>query len=120
MGVDEAGFEQQMERARDRARSAGGRAGGDGSRERVEAFAEGAGFPTEFTGYETTTQTTAVGAIMRDNGQTLAKLVESPFYATGGGQVADAGAVRCEDGGCAARVIDVIRLGDDQALVLEP
>ena len=37
----------------------------------------------------------------------LAKLVESPFYATGGGQVADAGEIRCEDGGCAARVIDV-------------
>jgi alanyl-tRNA synthetase len=50
----------------------------------------------------------------------LAKLVESPFYATGGGQVHDAGVVECEDGDCRARVVDVIRLGDDQALVLEP
>ena len=50
----------------------------------------------------------------------LAKLVESPFYATGGGQVADRGVVECEDGDCRARVVDVVRLGDDQALVLEP
>src|SRR3954452_9006296 len=42
MGVDEAGFEQQMERARARARTAGGRAAGDGTRERIEAFAHGA------------------------------------------------------------------------------
>jgi alanyl-tRNA synthetase len=50
----------------------------------------------------------------------LAKLVESPFYATGGGQVHDDGVVQCEDGGCSARVLDVVRIGDDQALVLEP
>jgi alanyl-tRNA synthetase len=50
----------------------------------------------------------------------LAKLVESPFYATGGGQVADGGVVECADGDCSARVVDVVRLGDDQALVLEP
>ena len=30
----------------------------------------------------------------------LAKLVESPFYATGGGQVHDGGVIECEDGGC--------------------
>ena len=28
--------------------------------------------------------------------------------------------IECEDGDCSARVIDVVRLGDDQALVLEP
>ena len=50
----------------------------------------------------------------------LAKLVESPFYATGGGQVHDAGVIECEDGDCSAKVVDVVRLGDDQALVLEP
>jgi alanyl-tRNA synthetase len=50
----------------------------------------------------------------------LAKLVESPFYATGGGQVHDDGLVECAHGDCRARVVDVVRLGDDQALVLEP
>ena len=44
----------------------------------------------------------------------LVKLVESPFYATGGGQVADSGYVECADGDCRARVEDVLRLGDDQ------
>ena len=48
----------------------------------------------------------------------LVKLAESPFYATGGGQVADLGTIECEDGGCAARVVDVVRIGDDQALVV--
>jgi alanyl-tRNA synthetase len=85
-----------------------------------QGFTEGAGFPTTFTGYETTEQATAVGAIARENGRVLAKLVESPFYATGGGQVHDDGVIQCEDGGCSARVLDVVRVGDDQALVLEP
>jgi alanyl-tRNA synthetase len=58
--------------------------------------------------------------VAQEGDRLLAKLVESPFYATGGGQVNDHGVVRCEDGGCAARVLDVIRVGDDQALVLEP
>jgi len=121
MGVDDAGFEREMELARQRARGAPGVRGvPDSQRQVVEAFAAGAGFATEFTGYETTEQSTAVGAIAFQEGQVLAKLVESPFYATGGGQVADMGEIRCEDDGCAARVIDVIRLGDDQALLLEP
>jgi alanyl-tRNA synthetase len=121
MGVDDAGFEREMELARQRARGAPGVRGvPDSQRQVVEAFASGAGFATEFTGYETTEQSTAVGAIAFQEGQVLAKLVESPFYATGGGQVADMGEIRCEDDGCAARVIDVIRLGDDQALLLEP
>ena len=120
MGVDAAGFEREMETARARARSAGGRVVADGGREAIEAFAQAAGFETEFTGYETTEQTTAVGAIAFQDGQVLAKLVESPFYATGGGQVADVGEIQREEGGGTARVIDVIRLGNDQALVLEP
>ena len=120
MGVDAAGFEREMETARARARSAGGRVTDDGGREAIEAFAQAAGFRTEFTGYETTEQATAVGAIAFQDGQVLAKLVESPFYATGGGQVADVGEIQRDEGGGTARVIDVIRIGDDQALVLEP
>ena len=120
LGVDEQGFETLMQAQRERARSSAGRGATDTERERIAAFAGRAGFATEFTGYETVEQATAVGAVAHENGRVLAKLVESPFYATGGGQVADAGEVRCEDGGCAARVLDVVRLGDDQALVLEP
>ena len=48
------------------------------------------------------------------------KLVESPFYATGGGQISDSGYVECADGDCLARVEDVLRLGDDQVVALVP
>src|SRR5215212_9602000 len=119
LGVDEQGFEELMQEQRRRARSAG-RGGRDDERERIRAFADAAGFGTTFTGYERIEQPTAVGAVSSENGRVLVKLVESPFYATGGGQVADAGVVECEDGDCRARVVDVVRLGDDQALVLEP
>ena len=119
VGVDEQGFEELMDEQRVRARSAG-RGGRDDERERIRAFAGGAGFETDFTGYERLEQATAVGAVSTQDGRVMLKLVESPFYATGGGQVADAGVVECEDGGCRARVVDVVRLGDDQTLVLEP
>jgi alanyl-tRNA synthetase len=120
LGVDEQGFEDLMDRQRTRARVSAGRGARDEERERIRAFAEAAGFDTTFTGYATVEQPTAVGAVGRSDGRLLAKLVESPFYATGGGQVADVGVVECEDGDCRARVVDVVRLGDDQALVLEP
>src|SRR5207302_7368306 len=84
--------------------------------------------PTRFTGYETEEQQTVVGAVrgLSANGagspggtpgsRYLVKLAESPFYAAGGGQVADVGTIECEHGDCRARVEDVFRVGDDQAL----
>jgi alanyl-tRNA synthetase len=47
------------------------------------------------------------------------KLAESPFYAEGGGQISDGGVIACEDGDCLVRVADVVRAGDDQAIVVE-
>jgi alanyl-tRNA synthetase len=120
LGVDERGFEALMEEQRVRARASAGREGEEDTREKLRVFATSAGAPSVFTGYETTEQATAVAGVTRENGRLLAKLVESPFYATGGGQVHDAGFVECEHGDCRARVVDVVRLGDDQALVLEP
>jgi alanyl-tRNA synthetase len=120
LGVDEQGFEERMQQQRVRARASAGREGDESERERLREFAAKAGVQTVFTGYETTEQTTAVASVVQENGRVLAKLVESPFYATGGGQVHDAGVIECEDGDCSARVVDVVRLGDDQALVLEP
>jgi alanyl-tRNA synthetase len=119
LGVDAQGFESLMEDQRTRARASAGRGGRDEERERVQAFADAAGFETTFTGFETVEQATAVAAVETLNGRALAKLVESPFYATGGGQVHDSGVVECEGGDCRARVTDVVRLGDDQALVVE-
>ncbi|MEA2212170.1 MAG: alanyl-tRNA synthetase, partial [Solirubrobacteraceae bacterium] len=121
LGVDEEGFEALMDDQRTRARAGAGRGRtGEKLREQAQAFAGQTGFQTEFVGYETTERETTVGAVSSENGRVLAKLVESPFYATGGGQIADSGVVECFDGQCSATVEDVLRLGDDQVIALAP
>ena len=121
LGVDEEGFEALMEGQRERARaSAGQTRAGHELRERATLLADHAGFQTEFVGYETTDRDTTIGAAAGEDGRVLVKLVESPFYATGGGQVADSGYVECAEGDCRARVDDVLRIGDDQVLALVP
>jgi alanyl-tRNA synthetase len=118
LAVDDAGFEELMEEQRQRARMGAATAHGSEDRhEKVLAFAAGAP-PARFVGYETLRATTGVAAAERDDGRALVKLEESPFYAEGGGQVADAGLLRWDGG--EARVLDVYRLGDDQALEVEP
>ena len=62
VGVDEQGFESLMEEQRTRARASAGREGGEDAREKLRAFATGAGAPSIFTGYETTEQATAVAS----------------------------------------------------------
>ncbi|HTX09267.1 MAG TPA: alanine--tRNA ligase [Solirubrobacteraceae bacterium] len=121
LGVDEQGFEVLMEDQRQRARAGAGRfAGGQDMRVRAEALNRHTDFATDFVGYETTDAETTIGAAESENGHVLVKLVESPFYATGGGQVADSGFVECLQGDCRARVEDVLRIGDDQVLALVP
>ncbi|MEA2147721.1 MAG: alanyl-tRNA synthetase [Solirubrobacteraceae bacterium] len=121
LGVDEEGFEGLMGEQRERARAGAGRgAGGGPLREQAQALAGSVGFATDFVGYETTESDTTVGALEAHDGHVLVKLAESPFYATGGGQVADVGYVECFDGDCLARVQDVLRVGSDQVLSLVP
>jgi alanyl-tRNA synthetase len=117
----EGDVEQLMDeqRARSRAGVAVG-AGADGASARAAAssFASGSGFQTRFTGYETERQHTTIAAVERENGSYLVKLAESPFYAAGGGQIADVGTIECEHRDCRAQVRDVYRLGEDQALLV--
>jgi alanyl-tRNA synthetase len=122
LGVDEEGFETLMEGQRERARASAGRfgSGAEAVREHALALTQQAGFATDFVGYETTDRETTIGAAAIENGKVLIKLVESPFYATGGGQVADSGYVECLQGDCRARVEDVLRLGDDQVVAVVP
>jgi alanyl-tRNA synthetase len=120
LGVDEEGFESLMDEQRERARATGRGRPEEAVREQAQNLAAAAGFATTFVGYETTDRETTIGAVSAQNGRVLAKLVESPFYATGGGQVADSGYVECNDGDCRARVDDVLRLGDDQVVALVP
>ncbi len=136
--VDEEAFEELMDAQRLRARAAaGGGEQGESPRERAREFAEQTVAKSRFTGYETEQQRTTVADLLgvRANGSAdpsvdapaeqaptgaryLVKLAESPFYAAGGGQVADKGTIECEDGDCRARVEDVFRLGEDQVLAV--
>ena len=128
LSVDDQGFEELMERARETSRAGSSRtrasadAGGGGEvhveHEDVMRFAREAGFQTRFVGYETTEADTVLRVAERANGWVLAKLEESPFYPEGGGQISDSGLVETPSG--RARVVDVYRVGDDQALALEP
>ena len=117
LSVDDQGFEELMEEQRTRARTGAATAhGSENTHERVAAFAAAAP-PTRFVGYETLRATTGLAAVEPADGKALVKLEESPFYAEGGGQVADSGVLRWN--GSEARVVDVYRLGEDQALEVE-
>ena len=116
LAVDDQGFGELMDEARRIAR-AGHRAHVVGERDRVMEFARSAGFETRFRGYEATELETVLRAVESENGRLLAKLEESPFYPEGGGQVSDSGVVETDSG--RGTVVDVFRLGDDQAVALE-
>ena len=117
LSVDDEGFEELMEEQRSRARM--GTANAHGSEDHhgaVITFASEAP-PSRFVGYEKLRSETSLLAVQGDNGKALVKLEESPFYAEGGGQVADSGELRWEGG--SARVADVYRIGEDQAVELD-
>jgi alanyl-tRNA synthetase len=118
LAVDDEGFEVLMEKQRSRARVGSAPEVAD-RHDVVIAFA-GTAPPSEFVGYESLrAETTVVAAKPLDGGElALVKLEESPFYAEGGGQVADSGVLLVD--GADARVEDVYRVGDDQALRVDP
>ncbi len=111
LAVDDAGFQALMASQRERARRSAAGTSSDG-REGIEEFVRAAP-KAEFVGYETLRSDTAVIASRPLDGDTLVKLEESPFYPEGGGQVSDSGVVRAGD---ELDVVDVYRVGDDQAL----
>ncbi len=113
LAVDEDGFERLMGEQRDRARAAG-RKGKGVDRQAAEALAASSAV-TQFVGYDQLEVVTTISALQPlDGGEALAKLATSPFYAEGGGQVSDTGVIAGNSG--SARVLDVLRLGDDQVL----
>ena len=127
LSVDDEGFEELMEEQRSRARM--GTATAHGSEDHhgtVLSFASAAP-PSRFVGHEKLRAETSLLAVQHDfgghkdrrrtNGRALVKLEESPFYAEGGGQVADSGELHWEGG--SARVADVYRIGEDQAVELD-
>jgi alanyl-tRNA synthetase len=117
LNVDEAGFARLMEGARATAR-AGARETASDAADQIAALVRAAGFETNFVGYERTDAETIAGAVEHVDGRLLVKLEDSPFYPQGGGQVSDSGFV--ETPSARARVLDVVRVGGDQALTVEP
>jgi alanyl-tRNA synthetase len=117
LSVDDEGFEELMEEQRSRARMGTATAhGSEDHHNAVLSFASSTP-PSRFVGYEKLRADTSLLGARADNGRALVKLEESPFYAEGGGQVADSGEVRWDGG--SARVADVYRIGDDQAVELD-
>ena len=116
-GVDRARFDQLMEEQRERARAAAG--SGSLPTEQAAAFVRTAAAST-FVGFDELRVETTVTAIEPvtgdDAGQrVLLKVATSPFYAEGGGQVADAGTVTGERG--RATIESVLRFDGDQVIV---
>jgi alanyl-tRNA synthetase len=120
MSVDEERFEHLMEEQRARARSAQKAGAFDAGPGELDAFQRRhAEVPATFVGYERLEVFTVVRAIGElADGRLAVKLAESPFYAEGGGQVADTGWIHTESG--KLEVDDVVRFENDQVVVARP
>jgi len=114
--VDVDGFRDLMEEHREVSRG-----GGESSAQQVAAeLAAAAVRPTEFVGYSKTSVLTSVtDATPLDGVRQVVKLEQSPFYAASGGQVSDRGTVKVDGEEVQLDVSDVVRVGDDQAIVVE-
>src|SRR5262249_9700488 len=117
LAVDDEGFEELMEEQRARSRVATATAHGSEDHHGVVLRFASEAAPSRFVGYEKLRADTSLLAVSADNGHALVKLEESPFYAEGGGQIADSGEIRWDGG--SASVADVYRIGDDQAVELD-
>ncbi|MBC7293060.1 MAG: alanine--tRNA ligase, partial [Thermoleophilia bacterium] len=111
--LDMAGFEQEMERQRRRARQA--QKGEEAYQDAVTRFARETLHPTEFLGYERDDLYTVIeNVVTLADGRLLLALRESPFYAEMGGQVADTGWIESDAG--RAEVLDVQQHGQVQVI----
>jgi len=111
LSLGEAGFEAAMSAQRERAREA------MQGYERVVAAFRDQEIRSRFVGYEheqVETRIVALEPVPDAEGEVYVVLAENPFYATGGGQVADGGWITSEDG--QLEVFDAIPAGDYQVL----
>src|SRR5215211_4840601 len=111
LSLDEAGFQAAMDAQRERAREA------MRGYERVIAAFRDQEISSRFVGYEreqVESRIVAVEPVPDAGGEVYVVLAENPFYATGGGQVADEGWITSEDG--QLEVFDAIPAGDYQVL----
>ena len=117
MSVDEERFEHLMEEQRERARAAQKAGAFDAGPGELDDFQrEHAGLPATFVGYERLEVFTVVRAVGElSDGRVAVKLADSPFYAEGGGQIADTGWIHTESG--KLEVDEVVRFENDQVVV---
>ncbi len=116
MSVDEERFEHLMEEQRRRARAAQKDAGLAGTDELNSFQRRTCRAAVSFVGYEQLEVFTVIRACDElSDGRLVVKLAESPFYAEGGGQVADVGWVHTDSG--KLDVDEVLRFDTDQVLV---
>jgi alanyl-tRNA synthetase len=111
LSLDEAGFQAAMDAQRERAREA--MQGYD----RVVAAFRDQDIKSRFVGYEreqVETRIVAIEPVPDDDDEVYVVLAENPFYATGGGQVADEGWISSDEG--QLEVVDAIPAGDYQVL----
>lgn len=111
LALDEAAFERAMRDQRDRAREA------LQGHDRVVAAFRDQEIKSRFVGYEreqVETRIVAIEAVPGGEGEVYVVLAENPFYATGGGQVADEGWISSDEG--QLEVFDAIPAGDYQVL----
>ncbi|MBA3843240.1 MAG: alanine--tRNA ligase [Actinobacteria bacterium] len=117
--VDVDGFRELMAEHRDISRAGGESTTQQAASQLVEAGRRA----TEFVGYAQTDVLTAVlDAAPAGGTRQFVKLEQSPFYASSGGQVSDKGYLHIDgDDGEDDRleVVDVLKFGDDQVLVVE-
>jgi alanyl-tRNA synthetase len=114
--VDEAGFRRLMQEQRDRAKAdAKAKKSGHGDTGIYREIADAIGHPVEFTGYDEVVSEGRVAGLVRDGvavrsagpGEQVELILDrTPFYAEGGGQLADGGRIELE-GGAIVEVRDV-------------
>jgi alanyl-tRNA synthetase len=114
--VDIDGFRELMAQHREVSR-----AGGESTTQQSAAQLVRAGkAASEFVGYSKTTVLTAVvEAAPAGDGRQFVKLEQSPFYAASGGQVSDRGTIAVDGEEQRLDVVEVLKFGDDQVLVVE-
>ncbi len=118
--IDHDGFKAAMKEQQDRARAAVVKGGSMGMQnETLASITE----PSTFV-YESTELEAGLSVIIADNerteavseGQALLVFDQTPFYAEMGGQVADHGVVKNDQGDTVARVVDVQKAPNGQPL----